>query len=105
MPAFQECHFICSLPDKDKDAIFKAKLPSTESSQAWWVSEGAVTKNSPKWTLYKLQEQLLEVAGSLASLWADISNLEVDLRADEVLRLLQRALVSQTQELPVPPEP
>jgi len=35
----------------------------------------------------------LEVADPLACLWADILNPEADLRAGEVLCLLQRALV------------
>ena len=44
-------------------------------------------------SLYKLQEQVLDVAGSLTCLWSDLLNKEAKVSNEDVLLLLQRALV------------
>ncbi|MCG8626900.1 MAG: hypothetical protein MJE68_33475, partial [Proteobacteria bacterium] len=44
-------------------------------------------------SLYKLQEQMLDVAGLLTCLWADLLNKEACVSAEDTLLLVQRALV------------
>ena len=44
-------------------------------------------------SLYKIQEQLLDVAGPLTCLWADLLNKEANTSSEEILLLFQRALV------------
>ena len=46
-----------------------------------------------KTSLYKLQEQMLDVAGSLICLWADLLNKEAHVSAEDTLLLVQRVLV------------
>ena len=43
--------------------------------------------------LYKLQEQMLDVAGPLTCLWADLLNNEAHISAEDTPLLVQRALV------------
>ena len=44
-------------------------------------------------SLFKLQEQILEMAGPLTCLWADIRNWKATVKQEDVLLLLQRVLV------------
>lgn len=44
-------------------------------------------------SLYKIQEQLLDVAGPLTCLWADLLKKEANVSSKDILLLLQRALV------------
>ena len=44
-------------------------------------------------SLYKLQEQVLDMAGPLTCLWSDLLNKEATVSNEDVLLLLQRALV------------
>lgn len=44
-------------------------------------------------SLYKLQEQMLDIAGPLTCLWADLINKEAHISAEDTLMLVQRALV------------
>ena len=44
-------------------------------------------------TLFKLQESLLDVAGPLTCLWADLLNSDTDPSKEDLLLLVQRALV------------
>ena len=103
MLSFLERHFNRSLPDKDKDniltefprpdcpALVAPKLDGLVKEQL--SRKGKDPQFGAERTLYKLQEQLLEVTGPLTCLWADIVNPDVELKAGEALRLLQRALV------------
>ena len=47
----------------------------------------------PEKTLFKLQEAVLEVAGPLTCLWADLLNKEVSISKEDTVLLGQRALV------------
>ena len=103
MSSFLERHFNRELPGKDKDAILKEfpkpncvtlKAPKLDGLvKEQLMRKGKDPRFGTERTLFKLQEQLLEVAGPLTCLWADILNPEVDLKAGEVLHQLQRALV------------
>ena len=43
--------------------------------------------------LFKFQEQMLEIAGPLTCLWADMLNRNATIRQEDLLLLLQRVLV------------
>lgn len=43
--------------------------------------------------LYKLQDQILDLAGPLTCLWADLVNEDAKVKAENVILLLQRVLV------------
>lgn len=47
----------------------------------------------PEKTLFKLQEAVLEVAGPLTCLWADLLNKEASISKEDTVLLAQRALV------------
>ena len=47
----------------------------------------------PKKTLFKVQEQVLDVTGPLMCLWADLLNKNAKVSSEDVLLLIQRALV------------
>jgi len=44
-------------------------------------------------SLFKLEEQLLDVAGPLTCLWADLLNKEANVTLEDTLLLIQRAIV------------
>ena len=44
-------------------------------------------------SLYKIQDQLMDVAGPLTCLWADLLNKDAEMSPEDVLLLIQRALV------------
>ena len=44
-------------------------------------------------TLYKIQEQLLEVTGPLACLWSDLTRRDAKPTNEKIVQLIQRALV------------
>ena len=46
--------------------------------------------------LYKLQEQVIDVAGPLTCLWADLLNREAKVAEEDIILLVQRALVLLT---------
>ena len=43
--------------------------------------------------LYKLQDQLLDMAGPLTCLWADMMNKNAEVKSQEVILLIQRVLI------------
>ena len=103
MLAYLERHFNRCLTDKDKkniltefpkpdcSALVAPKLDGLVKEQL--SRKGKDPQFGPERTLYKVQEQLLEVAGPLTCLWAEILNPEVQLKQGDVLRPLQAALV------------
>ena len=90
MSEFFEYHFNRSLPDKDKDPIMRdfpmPKCPELKAPKL----DGLVREQLSRKGQFGPEQSSF---WRLACLWADILNPEVDLRAGEVLRVLQRALV------------
>ena len=56
-------------------------------------SKGKDPHHGAEKSLYKIQDQLLDVAGPLTCLWADLLNKEARVSTEDILLLLQRALV------------
>jgi len=103
MASFLERHFNHSLSEKEKEAIMTDfPRPNCSVLQAPQLDDlvkeqlkkkGKDPQFGAERTLYKVQQQLLEVSGPLTCLWADLLNPDAEVSAEEVLALIQRALV------------
>lgn len=103
MTSFLEKHFNRSLSDAEREAIMKdfpkpncpvmsaPKLDEQVKDQL--KRKGKDPHFGAEKSLYKIQDQLLDVAGPLACLWADLLNKEAKVSREDTLLLLQRALV------------
>ena len=101
--AFLEKHFNRSLSDDERESIMKdfpkpdcgvltaPKLD--EQVKEHLKMKGKDPHFGSEKSLYKLQEQMLDVAGPLTCLWADLLNKEARISAEDTLLLVQRALV------------
>ena len=101
--AFLEKHFNRSLSDDERESIMKdfpkpdcgvltaPKLD--EQVKEHLKMKGKDPHFGSEKSLYKLQEQMLDVAGPLTCLWADLLNKEARVSAEDTLLLVQRALV------------
>ena len=101
--AFLEKHFNCSLSGDERVSILKdfpkpqcgvmsaPKLDEKVKEQL--KMRGKDPHYGSEKSLYKLQEQVLDVAGPLTCLWSDLLNKEAKVANEDVLLLLQRALV------------
>lgn len=78
-------------PKPQCDVLQAPKLDQSVREQLW------KRRKDPQFgaekTLYKLQEQLLEVTGPLACLWSDLLNPDSNPTNEQIIQLLQRALV------------
>ena len=100
---FLEKHFNRSLSDDEREAIMKdfpkpvcgvMSVPKLDEEVKEQLKvRGKDPHFGSKKSLYKLQEQLLDVAGPLTCLWADLLNKEATVSPEDILLLLQRALV------------
>jgi len=100
---FLEKHFNRSLSEDEKEAIMKdfpkpnckvlsaPKLDDQVKDQL--KKKGKDPHFGAEKSLFKLQEQLLDVAGPLTCLWADLLNKEANVTAEDTLLLIQRAIV------------
>ena len=100
---FLEKHFNKSLSEEERESIMKdfpkpdcgvltaPKLD--EQVKEHLKMKGKDPHFGSEKSLYKLQEQLLDVAGPLTCLWADLLNKEARVSAEDTLLLMQRALV------------
>ena len=101
--SFLDKHFNRALSEEEKSAIMKDFLkPSCKVLSAPKLDEQVKDQLKKKGkdphfgsekSLFKLQEQLLDVAGPLTCLWADLLNKEATVTAEDTLLLIQRALV------------
>lgn len=103
MTKFLEKHFNHLLADKEREAILKdfpkpncialstPKLDDQVRDQL--KRKGKSPHFGAEKSLYKIQEQLLEVAGPLTCLWADLLNKNAKASPEDILLLTQRALV------------
>ena len=101
--SFLEKHFNRSLSDVERDAIMKDfPKPNCHVMSAPKLDEQVKDQLKRKGkdphfgaekSLYKIQDQLLDVAGPLTCLWADLLNKEAKVSREDTLLLLQRALV------------
>ena len=101
MATFLDKHFNRSLSDAEKEAILK-DFPKPKSSALTTPKLDERVKDhlkkkgkSPLFgaekSLYKLQDQLLGVAGPLTCLWADLLNKKAKVSTQDTLLLVQRA--------------
>ena len=96
-------HFIRSLSDEERLAILKdfpkpqADVMSAPKLDGEVKEQLKMQGKDPHYgsekSLYKLQEQVLDVAGPLIYLWSDLFNREARVSNEDVLLLIQRALV------------
>ena len=103
MTTFLEKHFNKDLDNKSREAILEDyPKPNCSALVAPRIDEEAATqmrrnfKNAhfgTEKTLYKIQEQMLKVAGPLACLWADMVNPNTEVNKEGIALVVQRALV------------
>ena len=103
MTAFLDKHFNRCLSSTEREAILTDfPKPNCAALQAprlddlvkdQLVKKGKDPQFGTERTLFKLQQQLLEVSGPLTCLWADMLNPDTDPSSEEIVLLLQRALV------------
>ena len=101
--AFLDKHFNRALSDSEREAIMKDfPKPSCEAMTVPKLDaevkdqlkkKGKDPHFGAEKSLYKVQEQLLDVAGPLTCLWADLLNKEANISPEDILLLIQRALV------------
>ena len=101
--SFLEKHFNCSLSEEERLAILKDfPKPQTGVMSAPKLDEevkeqlkmrGKDPHYGSEKSLYRLQEQMLDVAGPLMCLCSDFLNKEARVSNDDVLLLIQQALV------------
>ena len=103
MASFLQKHFNRSLEEGEKEAILKDfPMPSCKALKTPKLDEQVKEQLKRKGkdphfgsekTLFKVQEQVLEVAGPLTCLWADLLNKKAKVSTEDILLLVQRALV------------
>lgn len=103
MLKFLEKHFNQSLTEEERKAILNDfPIPKCNVLQAPKLDpevkdqlrkKGRNPQFGTERCLYRVQEQLLEVTGPLTCLWADLQNPDAELKNEEIILLLQRALV------------
>ena len=103
MASFLQKHFNISLEEGEKEAILKDfPKPSCKALKTPRLDEqvreqlkrkGKDPHFGPEKTLFKVQEQVLDVTGPLTCLWADLLNKKAKVSSEDVLLLIQRALV------------
>ena len=101
--SFLDKHFNKALSEEERSAIMKdfpkpvCKVLSApkldEQVKDQLKKKGKDPHFGSEKSLFKLQEQLLDVAGPLTCLWADLLNKEATVTAEDTLLLVQRALV------------
>lgn len=103
MVAFLQRHFNRTLKDEEREAINKdfpkpaggilvaPKLD--EQVKEHLRRKGKDPHFGSEKSLYKLQEHVLDVAGPLTCLWADLINKEAKVSTEDTMLLVQRALV------------
>ena len=101
--SFLQKHFNRSLSDDEREAIMKdfprprcdalttPKIDDDLKEQL--KSRGKDPHFGAEKSLYKIQDQLMDVASPLTCLWADLLNTEAETSPEDVLLLIQRALV------------
>ena len=80
-----------SFPKPQCEAIQAPKLDPSVREQLW--KKGKDPQFGAEKNLYKIQEQLLEVTGPVACLWSDLLNPDSKPTSEQIIQLLQRALV------------
>lgn len=103
MTLFLEKHFNRSLSDDEREAIMKDFPRShcdalttpkiNDDLKEQLKSKGKDLHFGAEKSLYKIQDQLMDVAGPLTCLWADLLNKEGETSPEDVLLLIPRALV------------
>ena len=100
---FLEKHFNKVLSEEEREAIMKdfpkpnvtavvtPRLTGDAAEQL--KSKGKNPHYGAEKALYSTQKQLLDVTGPLTCLWADLLNKEARVRPEDILLLIQRALV------------
>ena len=101
--AFLSKHFNKALTEEEREAIRKDfPRPNAEAMTTPKLggevkdqlkSKGKDPHHGAEKSLYKIQDQLLDVVGPLTCLWADLLNKEANVSPHDILLLLQRALV------------
>ncbi len=101
--AFLEKHFNRSLTEAERKAILKDfPKPTCEALMVPKLDQqvkdqlklkGKDPHFGAEKSLYKIQEQVLEAAGPLTCLWADLLNKEAQVSEEDTLLLIQRAFV------------
>ena len=100
---FLEKHFNRALADSEREAIMKDfPKPACEAMAAPKLDDEVKDQLKKKGkdphfgaekSLYKIQEQLLDVAGPLTCLWADLLNKQAEVSPEDILLLIPKALV------------
>ena len=110
MTSFLEKHFNRSLSDDEREAIMKdfprlhcdalttPKIDDDLKEQL--KSRGKDPHFGAEKSLYKIQDQLMDVAGPLTCLWADLLNKEAETSPEDVLLLIQRVFIACGKHLP-----
>lgn len=100
---FLERHFNRSLSNEEREAIMKdfprpncdavvtPKMDDEVKEQLRQKGKDAFFGSEK--TLYRVQEQLLDTAGPLSCLWADLLNKDATVSKEDIVMLVQRALV------------
>ena len=101
--SFLHKHFNKSLSEEEREAILKDfPKPNVEAIVTPKLGGDAVEQLRSKGknphfgaekAMYSTQKQLLEVTGPLTCLWADLLNKEANVAPEDVVLLIQRALV------------
>ena len=100
---FLDRHFNRALTEEERDAIMKDfPRPNVEAVATPKLggevkdqlrSKGRDPHHGAEKALYKIQDQLLDAVGPLTCLWSDLLNKDAKVSTEDVLLLLQRALV------------
>ena len=100
---FLDKHFNRCLEVKERQAILEdfpkpqgdvLRTPKLDSEMREQLSKkGKDPRFGSEKTLYKIQEQLLEVTGPLACLWSDLTRPDAKPTNEQIVQLVQRALV------------
>ena len=95
---FLERHFNKSLSEDERESIMKDfPKPNVDAVVTPRLAGDAVEQLNPHFAtekaLYNTQKQLLDVTGPLTCLWADLLNKEAKASPEDILLLIQRALV------------
>ena len=103
MSSFLEKHFNKTLSEDETSAIMKdfakpsCKVLSAPKLDDEVKDQLKRKRKDPHFgsekALFKIQDQLLDVAGPLTCLWADLLNKEANVTGEDTLLLIQRALV------------
>lgn len=108
MVSFLERHFNRTLEESEREAILKDfPKPHCKAIVAPRLDEqvkeqlkrkGRDPSYGAEKSLFKIQEQLLDITGPLACLWADLLNREARITPEDTLLLIQRACTSLVRE-------